>query len=108
MNIIQVAQMIMTGTFELVPEQTRRTILKTIVDAQRRVVKFENNTAECPICSMFKLISGIKVRSTQGENRYCECIKCGCTFVAIGEKFQKQIQEPDLLDRRGRVKKKRK
>lgn len=85
--------MIMTDNIRLIPEETRQTILKTIIDAQRKAVVFELHNTKCPVCSLFGMTSTIIIRSTQQEKRYCECLRCTCNFTAIGEKFEKKIIE---------------
>jgi len=111
LKMLQIAQLIISGTFKEIPEDTRIAIITTVLSSQKRVTKFENGTAKCPMCELFGLTSTISVRSTQGEIRYCECNLCTTKFTAIGEVFEKKKPEekPEyiIIPRTGKFKKRK-
>jgi len=106
--MLQIAQMILSGTIKEIPEDMRITIITTVLSSQKRVTKFENGTAKCPMCETFGLAGTVSVRSTQGEIRYCECNRCTAKFTAIGEIFTKKEPDPKeefiIIPKTGKIK----
>lgn len=61
-------------------------LIRGLVQAQNRVVKYIEGETRCPTCEFANIPPGkVLVTSTSGEIRYCTCEVCYTTFRAIGE-----------------------
>jgi hypothetical protein len=73
-------------------------LIKSVIYAQNRVVKYEHGNTICPVCEMAGLLpTKVTVTCTVEEIRYCCCETCSSTFRAAGESRNKRddVKLPD-------------
>jgi hypothetical protein len=72
-------------------------LIKSVIYAQNRVVKYEHGNTICPVCEMAGLLpTKVTVTCTVEEIRYCCCETCSSTFRAAGETRKREdVKLPD-------------
>lgn len=95
MLINDIMRLFLSGNRDLLPEEIRIQIIQQVLNGRKAAVNFELGATCCPVCRVFGIIQReIKVKSTQsnGAVRYCECLRCGANFVAVGESRSETVE----------------
>lgn len=87
MNMVQIARLILTGTMQEIPEQSRLDIIRLILSVRKRAVEYLPNATICPVCDYFGMAGDVRITSTRDAVRSCWCRRCTATFTAIGEEL---------------------
>ena len=103
MSIQAIFAALATGQPCLIPEQYRVIIVQRILVARKKAVSWLGNSTQCPVCEAMQLgRSEIRVTSTAGEVRYCECKRCSATFPAVGPKIERDYvdEKPEKMTKK--------
>ncbi len=104
---LKFAKMALIDKIHLIPPDIRELFIKAILGARRSAVEYVENGTKCPVCSMFGMAGDVRINSTNGWKRACECRRCTATFTAISESACKTVEKQEQnVSKKGKKRKK--